>query len=1023
MSGDTPSVFASAFPRPIHDIEEELETVTQLLDELPGDALQLLSFQQYREHQQELLEELRVRSRFDAEYGRLKDVIPDAQRMRSVAADALAKIYESPERDSLDILSYIFILHTSRRYTEVADAIFQHTGDLTSYHNSVARHIEDEAAFVARIFALQRGAFHSAVRQCQQALRHEIGVIRDRYCATAAWLHICIDGKYTTEVSLNAQRLTPREFHQTWLPAPTSDDSKRSIVVEKVEKRFKTSRDDSQSVLAVPVRLDEECLAWVHLESSEPYAFTESLARMLAEEAAVLIPDIVTLQYHLMYMDESEHDSGWHYKADGWGISSVLESFFRDITEELHRVGPQPAVIAWHHDSPSGEFWVKASDGYDYEYQTRAPLPRVDSFTSTGSKLAPGTVLRSHWKDRPEFYRRRKALRTGLNQVIATPLINDGHSIGALTLYSFAIEIDISDCVILHFADHVSQLIAWHEQVQPKAAKARVRRYLVEQRSLVAVDTFPFMLHRILELCLADAGSIFTRDKNSDDVLCVATTGVTREGRTFDEPGLVSYSLKDEGFTSALFNKPGSVIRRNDLRRRSGNTSSEFLPLRKYQERFALSTQDHRRFLGVSSGLYEDDRAELVIRILRRAHSRPFIESDEALLKAIADALLLVTKQWRRERLSNDFVELVVADCPAIVRTEVRARALRRIITPAAADYGSTQLLVEEVLQNCSVTLEHWGCLQASVHEVFDSGTGPSATLRAFHSGFSEQWPGDGEFDVIENTRESPAWRALREWKVVTGHATAKQNAFHEHSDQHYAKSTLCIPFNGWSAGAISHWLLSIDFEREVAWDEAIMRVPLYAAQKLSAILSNRTIVFLPSLIHCMKGFAAETSATMDGCDCLLSLNGRSSGGANRSIRARLGNAQAGVNWEPISDQLGFSIVSESAFVVEKSSLGVPRMRFPLLFGGVKAGECEVSAIGASPEKLIQVMQVWSGLTAFPGYEDPAWFWTCSGERAVPNSGGLEVWNIDAHLVVPDTFSGEEVIASDEDRGLLRGIA
>lgn len=700
------------------------------------------------------------------------------------------------------------------------------------------------------------------------------------------------------------------------------------------DEHYRVADDETRSEMAIPVFYNDpvssssELVAVLNIEARHFDAFSPGQLWESQTNVLDLLPDILTFQ--ALLRENGDEPIAWHPRYHGWDLSRLLGRLCDNISEALARHIESdsllriqaPAVTIWwadwqsavsansgHIGAPPPVLWARGTSRFDYQHLVE-PLVRenIFGFIATGADLPRGCINSDYWESIPQFLRRDKADAMGLDRVSVTSLRiespNDNDRWGALSVYSFFDDPHPSASMIRQIASLLEGQIKQYEASLEPIVTAWVQRAISTNRRIDPQETLAELLKIALELTDSLAGSIFVLDPDycSSDgsppgkiptrFVCAATTGLEdNTGERITNPvfhGANTSQYKAEyqiGFatvaskprqTEWLAANPGKTLRRNRRPEEDGFDSIyDFRQQRGCSETLDAVDTDHRRFLAISVEQPNRDRhlALAVIRVVRTAQQRPFLQSDERLLAAIGRVARDAVNEWREslraiqpsreaEMAPKKWVllDLISQEASPNRRSFVAKQTLLR---PISNPELYSRPVIDEVLKSVLRCFDGWRALHCSLREVVvdrkrhqcDSSK-KKLRLVEFHSVVTPYFPDQDESPPDRwkpSDRIATIARLSHETnKVVTfcfssDHDELRTDLFKNISpDSQHVKAGIVIPFSTVTPGGVASWVLCIDFVNKIdrnQWCEAkeSFRCALLAAAKLAAILTART--------------------------------------------------------------------------------------------------------------------------------------------------------------------------------------
>ena len=774
----------------------------------------------------------------------------------------------------------------------------------------------------------------------------------------------------------------------------------------------------TKSELAVPIKDEEGRLRGVlNLESNISGTFTSADIWELATFARSITPHLISRHFARMKR------LPWNFDLHGWSLNEVLSDFCFHVASVLEECGTKAACSIWHYDTEKQCLVIRATSGFDFGYLSTRRLP-AKSFLGTVAERCHGETFRGHWHDFEAFVAKEKAERMGLQRVVATPIVKSGDTVadGVFNVYYFkdyADDICITDTLIRHIADEVARAIRLHGIAQRKVATEYFRHQLLEH-SPPSHAAFPVILNVCREILGSEIGSIFARKRNKpDEFVCVATSGLEREGgvvETRDEAVYDISSEADDGFTTYLAKTPGGLIRKNDIPDESEpGIPDDLRPKNKLRESFAVSDTEHRRFLGLSV-CSRIGGALGVIRLLRGPDSRPYLKSDGELAQHLTSICTGAFEEWQDGKVIDEYLSVKANDLGLSLRTESGAggesrlagdspdggelvSAIARLLRPVPRMDSSRERLVQDCLQSTLAIFRDYGAILASIREVVPDVDGVDRLkMVALHSRNSSEQLDEKRY--LSERREEPsnAWRCLATRKLVTFVRREGEEYFKPvHPDSDKVKSGICIPFATWTEGRCIEWACCVDFARPVTWEPAWFEVLHHTVRKLAVILGGGVPpIYLPARDF-FKAFLARGARTMDAEWSELAL--ATAGQQDRSVVAEYGEKGDGTwRWKPATGDAG-------KFGVRWDEDSQRTYSIPLRMGAYTEGHYQFRVPDTLCNKEVarnvqRVIQLWARYAGFSVAVVPstAPYWEVTFRAEPADFSGGTYWNSEFSL-------------------------
>jgi putative methionine-R-sulfoxide reductase with GAF domain len=572
---------------------------------------------------------------------------------------------------------------------------------------------DDEYAgeILASVYTLRDRSRIDAKRKAEQTIMNIMGSLTERFGATSSWLFLKTDDSDGEAWIEPDNKISLAYFHNTGITflevcakargngivghvASTRRPYLCNDVRSGNDPYYLRSVDSTKSELAVPINcVDskgiERLIGVFNLESSEWNAFLDSHQGELMAASTKLAPEILILHY----LDHHPKAFGWHPDTLGWTLEDLIEDFCTAVSahagkttvqQEDRSVGKltRPSCTIWYLDREERRLYVRGTARFDYEYVNRRGLGE-NSFTWQVAYLGNGVVGYGEPSKLPGFERTRKSRNMGMVYAFAAPVFrpsDHAHTlpVGSINLYFFWEELrkqvdnnveTLKDrfpaWVLLDLAKLLGELIEGIQKLRIEVAAAYLR-YRLHEHALPGITDFETVKEVILTCLDGDCCSVFARqppdrpEKILGTLRCLATTGLRRFDGTAVDLAEISYDLDDpdeHGIASYLAESSNRNLRCRstvDLVTRQGK--SQLTPVNKYRETYSHTDTEHRPFLGISV----DDPIDPakpptgIIRVLRRSGSKPFVHTDELLLRRIARDCHFLFYRWKESRLLRE---------------------------------------------------------------------------------------------------------------------------------------------------------------------------------------------------------------------------------------------------------------------------------------------------------------------------------------------------------------------------------
>jgi putative methionine-R-sulfoxide reductase with GAF domain len=619
---------------------------------------------------------------------------------------------------------------------------------------------------------------------------------------------------------------------------------------------YRNDLAETRSEMAVPlVTGDGRMLGVLNVDSRMPGAFSAGQVEDLQAAAGDLVPHLLILEA----LKGGESWCPWHPEVHGWDLRDTFRQICHAVKDGLGGDGMQCTI--WYADWANDELFVYATSGYGYEYVTAATLP-IDSFTGRVAASPEGTVREGRPGDRGFVPKENDAIM-GLRKIMAAPIYpgsgpdeppDRGRAV--LSIYCFddqAEEALPSREVMARLVEWIGRMTLAYRDLRREVGVACLHQALYAQPCSSDFD-FETIKEKFVEILQVDAMSIFARHRGSDQLYCVATTGLETVGRPRRYPPppehgeSVCYDLRvDRGYTTYLAEHPGLCVRSNAGGRGSSGprTLPDFPPSprnkHKHREKLPRTDTDHRRFLGLNVDVDGDTLA--VFRLIRSARTKPFTRCDEELVARLARVCVDRLMNWRAMRpegapedASPGHQDPVLVPQPG---RDGRALvgALARFMRPVPSP-RSARALTDELLQDICVIFRDCHIIQSAVVLKHKHAERIPFRLYAYHSQRHRTPPSDEDLAPMVVRVPEAGWESLlRGRKAVTFQRNAARGV----------AAGIRIPLIAWAGLHLVEGILSLDFgERFDRWSSDAVELLFRATRKLSAILGHTRHVIRP---------------------------------------------------------------------------------------------------------------------------------------------------------------------------------
>ena len=223
----------------------------------------------------------------------------------------------------------------------------------------------------------------------------------------------------------------------------------------------------------------------------------------------------------------------------------------------------------------------------------------------------------------------------------------------------------------------------------------------------------------------------------------------------------------------------------------------------------------------------------------------------------------------------------------------------------------------------------------------------------------------------------SLSWRALRNWKILTFLRDQCHDSFIPIlSTSKDVAIGANVPFLSYTNGRATQWLFAIDFREKFDWKKSHIKVLLYAARKLSAILSDSVPPFVVPSIDCLKGLTAAAAKSVQAESGTLIINGFV--GPDHPI-ARLGRPFDVIDAWQLRDTDGSSLAGRNGrehfdLAINNEDNKICRVTLPWgPFAAAKLTFKSAQGYRDTHFDIAPIIRLWSSLTGFPGVNEPLW--------------------------------------------------
>lgn len=576
----------------------------------------------------------------------------------------------------------------SESATGIANKVVVSTRARLLKHLGVTRSLSPNGALALLLQDMRREAYDAA----KSHLSYSVAQIVEKYGATSGMLFVTnerVGPKSEKETTLVSTVMvnTPIPYIERRL---NSDDgivghvglTRRPYLADRVvtdalemdaflDNHYRPLVPNTMSEVAVPIvstAIDgktAQLIGVLNLESRRAGAFSAVQIQSLQAEVMQLMVDIRVIQS----FNDPQRTVVWHPKEHGWGLHETLNRVCHRIatTHSFGRTPPSVSCTIWHADQPKKVLYVLGTSRYDFEYVCDEMLDQGNSFLGLAMEnLKDGGVLTGKVEDLPRFSRRRKAERMELDKVTVSKFgksnATDSGLSGLLVIYGFsheATEMDTNpDAEFTR--DTVSRLALTVGQIIEEMLQQRKLCALAHQSAAIAsssASSIDQLNHARIAICEAlecSQATVFTI--SGPKARIVSTSGVDHPTQTYTiGASELDSEGREKGFTRFLASNSGLTLRKHDATDpdetcRMGQKLGQIIPENKICELGAITTSEHRRFLGAS--ISEDEGVVGTIRLIRNEHERPFNVADEELISVLATQLAPVTSSIS---LSEDF--------------------------------------------------------------------------------------------------------------------------------------------------------------------------------------------------------------------------------------------------------------------------------------------------------------------------------------------------------------------------------
>lgn len=468
-------------------------------------------------------------------------------------------------------------------------------------------------------------------------------------------------------------------------------------------------------------------------------------------------------------------------------------------------------------------------------------------------------------------------------------------SLGALCFYFYSGEYGVSterardlfeQPRVERMADILSRFIRRSRSLGIRFAEAITRTRLKTGAADIN-RAFHIIRKQVMECLEADGCSIFVADYRDDDqsdwpsfLKCVSTSGIERDGNSVSESD-VDYEvnesreeleeLRDSGArifgrrTKTCLLRRGNdkftVIRENTTLSRNppaqgidepsstraliGNQLTE---QPRFAEAYLLSANEHRRFLLI--GIFDDTRPDRrplgVIRVVRSAQSKPFIDADEDLMRSIATVALDIFRDKVNPAgvpvdLGDFFHKLqdfYVEKWPE--RNEAITATIQRIANPPQLNDGWTRPRVSAILRDLLFVLrpldaQAWGVSLSVVAD--EQLNGRVLRMYAYETNAVDEPSLPPEAEPVQECEDSNRWTALHDNHIIRLDLSRLVRL----SARQRAKDGFCVPLRLVFDGRPLPAVISVDMARTIDENDPgaiglildLVKVVLYGARQL----------------------------------------------------------------------------------------------------------------------------------------------------------------------------------------------
>jgi len=819
---------------------------------------------------------------------------------------------------------------------------------------------------------LRKHTQREATRKAKQNIMNIMGTLTERFGATSSWLFLKVSDAPDLWIE-QFDWLSLEYFHNTGITSlrfkATEIDNgivghvaftRRPYLSNDVTRDpfYFPSVDDTKCELAVPIFFgvdsagEPRLIGIFNLESSEPEAFLEAHPGELMAAATQLAPEILILN-HLKRRPERD-PFGWHPQTMGWTLERLLDDFCSAVSARMKPATGQqkdmslnkltrPSCTVWYLDRKQEQkeerLYVRGTARFDYEYINQRALDDT-SFSWAVAALGRGMVAHGEPRLLPFFQRRKKSKKMGMIYAFATPIYlpNDsvGRSVGTLNLYFFweelrkqvnrkiaALPERVPPWLIVELANTLGELIQDTQRLRRDVSAAYLR-YRLHESALPDHTDFETIKDAILRCLDADCCSVFGRVPGGErgTLRCLATTGLRRFDGTAVDLTEIVYDLdnpNEQGVAAYLANQSKRCLRcRSIVDSNFRDGEQQVRPVNKYRETYSHTDTEHRPFLGVSvdDPIDANQPPSGIIRVLRRTGSKPFLLSDETLLRRITDDSHFHFHRWKQTRRWRDHQEQPAvwgAKYPFLIRVvgpasaQAKLKAIDHIASEFAAGTVWNRPQVDAVLLDvinifrsldrksgkqggliANFRLKHRAVAErlkstTAADSSKQNAADPTSQLRIFaiHAPLSSDPPPEGYLTAHEEANQSIGLITIQKKQVITFDAeegSPTRCPFFRPilNESKLVRSGACIPVRFLSTRGPIWGVLSLDCDdlHFTDWRSEHLQVLSLAAKKLDFVgrdncLRDEQLYSGRDWQEGMQMFLAELSKTMrlDACN------------------------------------------------------------------------------------------------------------------------------------------------------------